>query len=303
MKKSKSKSRFWFARFNQLSVPLMAEADDGSNGGDGGGAAGGSGESKPNEKPDGEGAGDTGGDDKGAGDGDKGGDDKGGEGKPSESEAKLLKEVMTRKQAQKDLENKLKAFGEVTPEQVKALLDAEATRKAAEADAQKSDLEKRGEFDRLKQVMLDEHEKTVGTKDTRIGELETTNQSLIKQIEDMTVGASFASSKFIGEEMLLTPSKARVVYGTHFDVKDGKVVGYDKPAGAPERTTLVNGRGEPLSFEDAMKKLVEIDPERDSLLRSKSKPGSGSNQPAGGPKDEKVSKGIGRISAGLASEL
>ncbi|WP_052704250.1 DUF6651 domain-containing protein [Halomonas sp. S2151] len=232
----------------------------------------------------------------------KGEGDKGQEGaKPTDQEAKLLKEVMAKKTQLKELEGRLNAFGDVTPERVQELIEAESARQAEQAEREKQDLEKRGEFDRLREMMVSEHEKVLSTKDQELQELREANAQLLGRLDDMTVGSSFSNSPFISEELLLTPSKARVVYGNHFEVKDGQVVGYDKPAGAKDRTVLVDGRGEPLGFEDAIRKLVEADPERDSLIRAKAKPGAGSNKPEGGSPQTSIPSGVGRIAAGLSS--
>tara|TARA_B100000929_G_scaffold290026_1_gene282310 strand:- start:420 stop:1259 length:840 start_codon:yes stop_codon:yes gene_type:complete len=221
--------------------------------------------------------------------------------KLSDREAKLLKETMQRKERIRELEAQVQAFGDVTPDQIKSLLEAEAARKAEEANREKADLEARGEFDRLKEMMANEHQLTLSAKDQELNELREINASLVKNLEEMTVGADFGNSKFIADELLLTPSKARVVYGQHFDVKDGKVVGYDKPAGAKDRTVLVGGDGKPLSFDDALRKIVAADPDRDSLIRAKAKPGAGSAQPEAGAPEKPVAAGVGRISVGLAS--
>lgn len=221
--------------------------------------------------------------------------------KLSDREAKLLKETMQRKERIRELEAQVQAFGDVTPDQIKALLDADAARKAEEANRAKADLEARGEFDRLKEMMVKEHQLTLSTKDQELNELREINATLVKNLEEMTVGADFGNSKFIADELLLTPSKARVIYGQHFDVKDGKVVGYDKPAGAKDRTVLVGGDGKPLSFDDALRKIVAADPDRDSLIRAKAKPGAGSAKPEAGAPEKPVAAGVGRISAGLAS--
>lgn len=221
--------------------------------------------------------------------------------KPTDREAKLLKETMQRKERIKELETQLQAFGDVTPDRIKALVEAETARQAEEANREKADLEARGEFDRLKEMMATEHQTTLTAKEQELNELRELNATLVKSIEEMTVGSDFGNSKFIADELLLTPTKARVIYGQHFEVKDGKVIGYDKPAGAKDRTALVGGDGNPLSFDVALRKLVEADPDRDSLIRAKAKPGAGSAKPEAGAPEKTVASGVSRISVGLAS--
>ncbi|HHJ4449796.1 TPA: hypothetical protein ACQJMR_005500, partial [Raoultella ornithinolytica] len=75
--------------------------------------------------------------------------------------------------------------------------------------------------------------------------------------------------------VLMTPAKARVIYGSHFEIgEDGQVVGYDKPAGAKDRAVLVDGQGNPLAFESAIERILRADPEADALLRSEAKQGA-----------------------------
>lgn len=251
-----------------------------------------------------------------SGDGNKDnkGENKGGDGKPSDAEAKLLKEVMEKKQALKEakeaqeaikaekaqLAEKLAQFDGVDLEQVKALIKEQKDRETAE-------LEKKGEWDRLKAQMLEAHTKEVekarAEAQAKIDELEQNLGKTVKQIHELTIGRSFAESPFIRDAITLTPSKARVIYGSHFELQDGKVVAYDKPAGSPDRTMLINGDGNPLDFNKAIEKLIELDPDRDNLLRSKIKPGAGSeNDPSGKSKErEKNLTGRERIQAAVRS--
>lgn len=275
----------WFAKYNADRRLMNAAGNEGAEGG--GGAATAEGGEAPVEAPV-EAPAAEGGE---APEGDK----------PTDREAKLLKETMQRKERIKELESQLQAFGDVTPDKIKALLDAETARQAEEANREKADLEARGEFDRLKEMMAAEHQATLSAKDQELNELRELNASLVKNIEEMTVGSDFSNSKFIADELLLTPAKARVIYGQHFEVKDGKVIGYDKPVGAKDRTALVGGDGNPLSFDVALRKLVEADPDRDSLIRAKAKPGAGSAQPEAGAPEKTVASGVSRISVGLAS--
>ena len=102
----------------------------------------------------------------------------------------------------------------------------------------------------------------------------------------------------------MTPAKARVIYGSHFEVgEDGNVVGYDKPAGQKERAVLVDGEGKPLPFEAAIERILRADPEADALLRSEAKQGAGSiskpthkvTQPKNKSTMDKLTAGLGKI--------
>lgn len=276
--------------------------DDGAQGG-GSGAGGDNG---------GEGAGDDANSDQGAGEGGEGaGDDgdsgKGGKddkgGKTSDEVAKLLKESMSRKEKIKDLQTKLdeatrklSEVGDLDLEEVRGLLKERK-------EAEQRELEAKGQWDQLKKQLLDQHQKTVSDLQKQIQEANQKAAGAQGVIEELTVGQSFSNSKFIGEEMTLTPAKARIVYGAHFEVEEGKVVAYNKPRGAADRAQLIDGQGEPLGFDEAIKALVEQDPDRDHLIRSKAKPGAGSRTIPGKEPETKVEvRGESRIAAGLKAK-
>lgn len=215
--------------------------------------------------------------------------------KPTDAEAALLKEVMEKKAALKStnealeaLKVKLKTFDGIDPEAVKAVLKEKK-------DLEEKKLQEQGQWDKLKKQMNDAHAIELGKKDEQIASVTLQTGTLAKQIADLTVGNTFGSSKFITDEMALTPNKARVIYGGHFEFKDGKTVAFDKPVGVTGRTMLVDGKGEPLEFDVAIKKIVEADPDRDQMLKSKIQPGAGSGtKPGKGKGAEVTSETSGR---------
>jgi hypothetical protein len=221
--------------------------------------------------------------------------------KPTDEEARLLKESMKRKDALdkanadlKAAQEALKKFDGIDPEAVHKLL-------ADQKSAEEKSLEAKGDWDRLKARMAEEHGKQVLALQDQIKQL---NEELGKTkgtVKDLSIGTQFSQSKFIAEELTLTPAKARVIYGDHFDVEDGKVVGYDKPRGAGSRTAIVDQYGNALGFEDALKKIIDADPEKDHLLKSKMKPGAGSDskRPSGAAKPDVPTDGISKIASGL----
>jgi hypothetical protein len=254
-----------------------------------------------------DGAGNDGGsDDDGAGDdgaGDEGGDNKGGadgKGKKKEDDekAKLLRESMKRKQKIADLENELKKFEGIDPEAVRALL---AEKRQAELAAE----EAKGNFDRVKQMMAEAHDAEKKTLNDTIADLQNQLKVRDGELDKLTVGQSFALSQFISEELTLPPSKAKKVYGEYFERVDGKVVAYDQPAGASTRTILTGADGKPLSFDDALRKIVELDPEKDRLIKQKVTPGAASSSKKVDPaaqsndKPERKLYGVSRIALGL----
>jgi hypothetical protein len=221
--------------------------------------------------------------------------------KPSDEEARLLKENMKKKEdlkkATEELvkaQTRLKEFDGIDPEAIKKLL---AERSAAETKS----LEDKGEWDRLKQRMAEEHAKDGETLRTEIKALKEKLGNTEGTIKELSIGSMFSQSNFIAEELTLTPSKARVIYGEFFDLEDGTVVGYDKPRGAQGRTAIVDQFGTPVGFNDAMRKIVEADPEKDHLMKSKMKPGAGSESKQTGKQSSKSQPvdSISKISSGL----
>lgn len=187
----------------------------------------------------------------------------------SDEVAKLLKENMKAKATLAEATAKLKEYEGIDPVAIKKLL-------ADQAAAEKASAEAKGDFERVKQMMAAEHAAELKkAKD----ELETERQEKAKisgRVIELTVGQSFAQSDFLGKETLLPTAKARAIYGSHFEVEDGVVVAFDKPRTEANRTKLVDASGTPLAFEAAIKKIVEADPDHDSLLRSKLANGGGS---------------------------
>lgn len=235
-----------------------------------------------------------------------------GKAKMSDTEAQLLKDMMKHKDASKaaqaeaaDLKAKLARFDGIDPDAVRALL---AEKSAAEEKA----LEAKGEWERLKERMAEAHKSEVKTIQQQLADLQGQLSARESQINELTVGTQFGQSKFITEELTLTPAKTRVVFGNHFELVDGVVTAFDKPKGAANRTPLVDSTGAPLDFDNALRKIVEADPDKDHLLKSKARSGSGSaNQPgtpagkatqaAAAASKETDKTGISKITAGLGA--
>ena len=245
---------------------LMDSAGDGGSdaGGTGtGGAAAGGGDPAPKEG------------DPAPKEGDDPAPKDGGAPKPTDAEANLLRDVMRHKgranQLQGELEALRKQFDGVDAAKYREFL-------AGQEQAERKKLEDRGEYDRLVAQMGERHTQAMQEQSSKLDAATQTIAGLQSQISELTVGNAFASTPVIGGEVLMTRKQARTMYGSNFDFVDGKVVGFDKPAGASERTMLVTAAGEPMGFNEALVHLVntDSDPERDTFLRSKAKPGAGS---------------------------
>lgn len=230
----------------------------------------------------------------------------------SDAEAKLIKEVMEKKAQIKEqteklasLQKTIEGFGGV--DAIKALIDEKAKAEAAKKEAEKEALEKKGEWDKLKAQMADEHAKATEVFKTQVSELTAKLEAEEAKIADLTVGAAFGSSEYISSKTILPGSKARALYGSYFDIgEDGSVIGYDKPRGSAGRTALVDQLGNNLGFEAAIAKIIEADPDHESLMRAQTSRGSGSGS-TGMPHinkttSEKPKSGLEMIAAALSKK-
>lgn len=206
----------------------------------------------------------------------------------SDTEAKLLKEVMEKKEAIRSLQEKMKQLEEGTKsekaaaeqlkKQIEELGDLEEIKKMLQERKQKEqqDLEAKGEWERLKKQMAEEHEKAKAELAKQLEEKKAAESNLQAQIHELTVGRAFSDSTYIRENVVIAPAMVRSLLQTHFDVVDGKVVGFDKPRGSKDRTPLVGENGNHLGFDAAIEKIITAHDDAKTLLKPKGKPGSGS---------------------------
>ena len=221
--------------------------------------------------------------------------DDGGTPKVTEREASLIKEVMSKKEAintlknqLQEVQNKLKDYDGIDIAEVRELLQKKADDEKKRADDEKKRLEEKGEWERLKAQMVEQHTKEKDELFARIEESQGEMSKLSSTIAELTVGSAFSQSQFIQNNLTLTPSKARIIYGSYFAYEDGKVVAYDKPVGSENRTPLVNASGDPLGFDEALKKIIDLDPEKEQIIRSRQRSGAGSNTSSKTNPQEKV---------------
>lgn len=220
----------------------------------------------------------------------------------SDSEAKLLKELMAEKNANKDLKGKATQLDALNKELAElGGIDALKALVAAKADADKKALEEKGEFETVKKMIVEENQKLVQVANDKAAAAEAEIAKRDAIIDELTIGAAFGSSAVVADTVL-TPTKARQIFGAHFERVDGQIVGYDKPKGEAGRTQLIDGSGKPLSFDAALKKLVDADPDRERLMKSKLKQGAGSGTTDDSKTPEKSElHGASRIAAALAA--
>lgn len=213
---------------------------------------------------------------------------------PTDAEATLLKDVMRHKTAAKAAKDEADAanaelakFSGVDVARYRELV-------AAADEADRKEAEKRGEYDRIINSMREQSDARLAEKDVETSTVRKELEAAQKRIDELTLGSSFGNSKFIAEETVLTPAKARKLYDDHFDIENGEIVAYDKPRGAAKRTPLVDERGDGLSFEAAIERIVKSDPDYERFGKSKLKSGAGSSTTESKTEETKVVAGQGR---------
>lgn len=193
--------------------------------------------------------------------------------KLSDTEAKAIKELMKWKEKAKLMEAEKaeleKKYGSVDLDAAK-----EALRKAEEAE--RKELEKKGEYERLLAKQREQAQAEIEAARKRAEEFEKKLTDTLGAVNELSLSNAFANSKFIQEQLTLTPTKTKALYGSHFDIEEGKLIAYDKPKGTPDRTPLVDALGRNVSFEDAITQIINADPDKDTLLKDHRKAGAGS---------------------------
>lgn len=183
--------------------------------------------------------------------------------------AALLREVMDKKTKLKEAQDTLALYKGVDPAKVAALLKVEADAETASAIAA-------GDFERVKAMMAEAHKTETERLVAEIAALKDADTAKATLIDTLTIGNDFGTSMFIKDTLTLSPAKARAVYGAHFEIQDGRTVAFDKPAGSAARTLMVDASGSPLSFDAAFAKIIDADPDKASLTKAKTLPGSSS---------------------------
>lgn len=192
---------------------------------------------------------------------------------PTDAEAKLLKELMQNKAKAKETADALAALksvlGDVSVDDVAKIL-------AERKDAERKDLEKRGEYDRILEQVRTEHAKEIDSLKAQLAEAQAVVGKKDETLVEMTVGRAFSESPFIREKSVLPASIARREFGAHVDLVDGVPVVYDKPRGTEKRTPLVDAQGKAKSFEEGIAQLYSAHPDSATLIKVAGKPGAAS---------------------------
>ena len=233
--------------------------------------------------------------------------------------SELLKESMKRKDKIQGLEATVTELNEkfkgIDLDLYSTMLQERKDAEQAKKEADEKLLLEQGKFDELLASKASEHEGIIeqmrtkhkdelGQAGEQYKQLESNNQKLMAQVENLTVGAAFGNSQLIREDMIsaMTPARVRALYGDHFEPNEkGEVIGYDKPKGVEGRAPIVDSDGKAVSFDAALKTILEKQGDFDSMLKNKVK-GAGSGTEQGGdkvPGSQEIGSGIDRINHAL----
>lgn len=190
--------------------------------------------------------------------------------KLKKEKADLLKEVMAKKE-------KLKEYEGIDASEAKRLLKEKKDAEEAAAAAEKEKLEKENNWEALKKQMVEENDKVIKGLNDQIIALKEELENNKKERETLFMNNKFEESKYIRENLVLSPNKTKVLYGSYFEVENGELVAYNSPKGSSNRVRLVDANGNNLEFDKAIEKIVGQDPDKNTLLKSKAHVGAGSN--------------------------
>lgn len=190
--------------------------------------------------------------------------------KLKKEKADLLKEVMAKKE-------KLKEYEGIDASEAKRLLNEKKAAEEAAAAAEKEKLEKENNWEALKKQMVEENDKVIKGLNDQITALKEELENNKKEREALFMNNKFEESKYIRENLVLSPNKTKVLYGSYFEVENGELVAYNSPKGSSNRVRLVDANGNNLEFDKAIEKIVGQDPDKNTLLKSKAHVGAGSN--------------------------
>ena len=190
-------------------------------------------------------------------------------------------------------------FDGIDPEVAKANAKKVADAEKAARDAETAKAQAEGNFERLRELQNEEHQAQLAAAQAERDDERTRAAQAAADAVAARREAAFAKSKFFASETILTADRAERLYGDYVEIENGVTVVYDAPKSAAKRTVVMDTKGKPLSFDDAMKKVFENEPDKDSFLKSKITPGANSKTQDGKVKDAPTDR-LGKLAAGLA---
>ncbi len=107
------------------------------------------------------------------------------------------------------------------------------------------------------------------------GDLDVANGLAAKLSTDLNselISGNFVRSQYVADNVVVPADMLQAMFGKHFKVEDGKVAAFGNDGKALYSKSIP---GEPASFDDAIKQLVEGYPSKDKILKGANQNGSG----------------------------
>lgn len=185
--------------------------------------------------------------------------------------SRLNGEAKNHREAKEAAERKLKEFEGIDPEKArKAIEDIKKIDSKTLIDA--------GEVDKVRKEISDQFTAQLAEKDKVIG-------SLTSEKENMLIDSVFAGSEFIRDSINVPRDIFQDSFRKNFKVIEGKVVAVDKNG---NQIYSKQNTGDYATPEEALKILVDLHPQKETILRADIGSGSGSGGKGG-------NSGIGRV--------
>jgi len=178
---------------------------------------------------------------------------------------RLNAESKGHREAKEAAEAALKAFGDLDPKKAK-----EAMETVANIDGKK--LIDAGEVDKLRKEITDGFQ-------AKLDESKQENEKLRSAHERDKLNTAFLGSKYIKEKLAVPADMVQGTFGRHFVFKDGNI----NPVDANGNPIYSDSNpGEVATFDEALEKIVNQYPNRDTILKGTGHTGSGATPPGEG---------------------
>ncbi len=124
-----------------------------------------------------------------------------------------------------------------------------------------------GKVDEVKNQITQQFTGQMAEKDKAYNDLQG-------KFENLLIGDVFKGSEFVRDNLAVPRDMFEATFRNNFRVEDGKVVAYDK---AGNRMYSKSKMGEFADPEEAIQLLVEMHPQKDSIIKANTGAGSGNN--------------------------
>jgi hypothetical protein len=173
-------------------------------------------------------------------------------------------EAMERRKNEQELKDQLEKFQD---------LDPDAARKAIDT-VKNLDDKKLVDADQVQRIK----DETAAAFQKRLDEANKEREQLMSQYAQEKLAGAFSGSKFVKERLAIPPDMVQAAFARHFEFKDGRI----NPRDANGNPIYSDSNpGDVASFDEALEKIVQQYPHRDSILKGSGASGSGA-QPGDG---------------------